>query len=87
VSDEPKRYAKFTSIEEARQFGFDPAHVVEHMAETVLCAFRGRAEGLDMGFYFSFRDEADRTWTLSVIPADGGVISDALLESAQEERP
>jgi hypothetical protein len=81
-----KRYFKFTSLEEAHEWGIDPQHIVQHMFETVLCAFRGNEAGLDMGFYFSFRDDQRRSWTLSVIPEDGGVISDALLEQAQEEQ-
>lgn len=84
---EPKRHVKFTTFGEAAEYGIDPVHIVQHMYETVVCAFGGNPAGLDLGFYFSFRDTAGRTWTLSVIPEDGGVISDALLESAQEERP
>jgi hypothetical protein len=78
-------YLKFESFEEAYNYGVDPSHVAEHMIGTVMCVFEGDLSLLDKGFFFSFRDRDNRTWTLSVIPEDGGVITDALIEAAQEE--
>jgi hypothetical protein len=78
-------YYKFTDLESANAVGLDPEHTMEHMIETVLCAARGNTRVLDSGFYFQFRDAGNRTWTLSVIPEDGGVITDALLKEVMED--
>jgi hypothetical protein len=83
VSDDPK-YMRFTNAGQASEYGVDVNHLIQHMAETVLCVANGNPAIFDLGFYFSFRDALDRTWTLSVLPEDGGVISDALLKEAQE---
>lgn len=85
MADEDKPWVQFDSLEAAAELGFDAEHIAEHMISTVLCHFDGAYEGLDLGFYFQFRDNQQRVWTLSVIPEDGGVISDALLHAAQEE--
>lgn len=82
--DKKKRYARFTSLNEAEEYGIDPNHIAGHMYQAVICAFDGDERGLDLGFYYQFRDTERRTWTLSVIPEDGGVISEALLDEAQE---
>lgn len=75
----------FTSIESAAEAGIDAYHVMEHLVETVLCTLGGRSEALDSGFFFSFKDAQERTWTLSVLPQGGSPVSEKLLERAMGE--
>lgn len=75
---------EFTSIEQASAAGLDARHTMEHMVETVLCALNGNVEALDTGFFFSFVDVQERTWTLSVLPDGESAVSRKLLERAME---
>ena len=81
---EEKKYIAIRSARDAAEHGVSASHLFEHMIETVLCVSGGDERVFDMGFYAQFTDHDGRVWTLSVIPEDGGVISDALVDMMQE---
>ena len=85
MTDDDKPYYWLESYEDAEAHGIDPEHLFEHLVETVLCVSGGDERVFDLGFYCQFNDLGNRVWTLSLVPEDGGVISDALLESAFRE--
>lgn len=81
---EEKKYVAIRSPQDAAEHGVSAEHLFEHLVETVLCVAGGDPRVLDLGFYAQFTDAQHRVWTLSVIPEDGGVISDALVDMMQE---
>ena len=79
-----KKYVAIRSAEDAAEYGMSASHLFEHLVETVLCVTGDDERIFDLGFYSQFTDADGRVWTLSVIPEDGGVISDALVDMMQE---
>lgn len=71
------------AVQRAADHGVDLYHVFLHLYETAVCML-GSERALDAGVFVQLTDLKDRTWTFSVVPEDGGLVSKGLLEAALE---
>lgn len=71
------------AIEQAAEAGVDLNHLFLHLYETALCTL-GSEASLDAGFFVQLTDKKHRTWTFSIVPEDGGLITQGLLDIALE---